>query len=252
MLARTRILKTESLGLQFAMICLFCFAALSSVAQSDNNSGTTTNEQLWLDFNPHFYLTEKLEFYGDAGFRTVLDQDTWKRFYIRPSLRYHYSDYVQFRGGVGFFYIDNEGAPNSFELRPWQGVNARWPRYSQVYFEHLFRVEERMIWQIDGHDDFSFEFRMRYKLTGKILFCKPCGDQYWFLPFYGEAFYPVSNESDERFKNRTRLAVGVGYKRSRKWQYDINFVWQSSKASPTEDVNVNDNIIQLKVRRLMK
>ena len=35
--------------------------------------------QIWVDYNPSLYLNPKLNFYGDAGFRTELESGGWWR-----------------------------------------------------------------------------------------------------------------------------------------------------------------------------
>ena len=41
-------------------------------------------------------------------------------------------------------YENAEGAGNRFELRPWQGIQADWPRIGGLKFVHLFRAEQRV------------------------------------------------------------------------------------------------------------
>ncbi len=230
-------------------LIVFVMCSLDAISQDDELEDSQTNTQMWLDFYPHFFITEKWQFYGDLGFRTILGENDWRRFHIRPSVRYHFSDYIQFRGGIGMFYVDSKTVSNSFEFSPWQGVHARWPRFDRLFFTHFFRVEERSIWELDSDEAYSFELRMRYKLSGTILLCKPCGDQYWSIPFFVEQFFPVAGESNEIYRNRTRLGFGVSYKRSKRWQYELNYVWQRDKGSVDQDFEVEDNIIQFKVKK---
>ncbi len=48
----------------------------------------TINNQLWIDYNPSFYINEKLQFAGDTGYRTILNDHSWRKVYLRPSLHY--------------------------------------------------------------------------------------------------------------------------------------------------------------------
>ena len=58
-------------------------------AQLKLENENVVNHQFWFDINPHFYINEEVEYYGDAGYRTVLNEDIWSRIYVRPSVRYH-------------------------------------------------------------------------------------------------------------------------------------------------------------------
>ena len=57
-------------------IFIYIWLTLSLVERAFSQSGATdnsmVNHQLWLDFYPHFFVSEKLEYYGDAGYRTIL------------------------------------------------------------------------------------------------------------------------------------------------------------------------------------
>ena len=44
-------------------------------------------EQIWLDYNPAFSLSEKVDVYGDIGARTIFPNE-WYRFVVGPSVRY--------------------------------------------------------------------------------------------------------------------------------------------------------------------
>lgn len=223
------------------------------MAQDSGSTVDNVTQQLWLDFVPHFFITEKLEFHGDGGFRTTVSDNSWRRYYVRPSVRYHYKDYLKFYGGVGLFYVENQDAFNSFETRPWQGVYARWPRVnSRLLFDHLLRFEERLSWNVDSNDDMNFEFRIRYKLATTLLFCKPCGDQYWSLPVFGEVLLPIEEESNDINKNNFRFGLGAAYKYSRKWSFNLNLIWQQSTSSITDKKAISDQVLQLKVHRLLK
>lgn len=169
-----------------------------------------TNHQIWLDFYPHFYINDKLEYYGDAGYRSIVQDSLWSRFYARPSIRYHFNKPLELHGGVGLFLIYNKFESNRFELTPWQGFQLNWPTLSYLKFKHLWKIEERFSWLTDTWSS-SFDLRFRYKFSLKLeLFRKPSGS-YWFFPFYFEGFFPLKNNIEEVFKNRARAGMGIGY-----------------------------------------
>lgn len=116
---------------------------ISVIAQDSLSEKSSLNHQIWLDFYPHFYINEKIEYYGDAGFRTEVGQLSWNRIYVRPSLRYYTNKTWQLSGGLGLFYIFNELDVNRLEVTPWQGIQANWPKWGNLSFKHLGEIEER-------------------------------------------------------------------------------------------------------------
>ena len=94
----------------------------------------STTEQIWLDYNPTYSLSEKEDLYGDIGARTVFPNE-WHRFVVGPSVRYlrpnlifkklYYKEELHF--GIRFFFTANKSFPNRLEIRPFQGYKLLMP-----------------------------------------------------------------------------------------------------------------------------
>ena len=80
-------------GLLFLLLVISGLVFRQNLSAQTNDTIVTesANHQIWIDIYPHYYVTEKLEYYGDAGFRTIIDERSWNRIYARPSLRYHFN-----------------------------------------------------------------------------------------------------------------------------------------------------------------
>jgi len=81
-------IRSFSIYLLFAFI-IFGFAKFISAQDADKSS--IINQQVWVDFYPHYYVNKKLEYYGDTGYRTIVSEKIWSRLYARPSFKYHFS-----------------------------------------------------------------------------------------------------------------------------------------------------------------
>jgi len=76
----------------------------------------TINNQLWIDYYPSFYINEKLQFAGDTGYRTILNDQSWRKVYLCPTLRYYRNKTIEFNGGLGLFYEFNKSSGDRFEI----------------------------------------------------------------------------------------------------------------------------------------
>lgn len=215
------------------------------------NDNKVTSHQIWIDFYPHFFVNEKLEYYGDAGYRTVMGKTSWNRIYARPSLRYHFSYSLDIRGGIGLFYIFDKYDINQLEIRPWQGIQLKWPIWIFLEFRHLFRLEERISFLTDDWSS-SFDLRFRYKLSGKIDFCDDCILQKWYVPAYAEIFLPLNDNINELIRNRGRAGLGVGYYASKDWLLEFIMNWQRSRSGPEDKLAVSDYAYQIKIKKHWK
>ena len=221
------------------IIYLFLVFGFSTYAQS--NEGTT--EQLWLDFIPHFKISERFEYYGDASLRVIFEEKRIYTLIARPSFRYHLNSIVELQGGIGFFYSILNTKANQLELRPWQGVRIHWPTFGRIGIKHAVKLEERLLWETETWD-FDPALRFRYKLGGRIPF-NEAGSVY--LSLFGEAFANAGGESVAILRNRMRGYFGIGYKRNDTWTVELEFMLQRSRSNAVEDFNVSDRIFRLKV-----
>ena len=141
--------------------------------QSNDTVNTNVkNNEIWIDFYLHYYINEKIEYYGDAGYRTIAGEQSWNRIYARPSLKYHFNSLWEAQVGLGFFFIFlNDNNFNRFELTPWQGVQLNWPNFGYVDFKSLVKIEERFSFSTnDGSSSLGarIQFGLIFIKTGKI------------------------------------------------------------------------------------
>ena len=239
--------------LLFSLLVSYVWVDIQNLSAQTNDTigALSPNHQLWIDIYPHYYVTEKLEYYGDAGFRTIIDERSWNRIYARPSLRYHINKNWEAHGGLGLFYIFNKTDVNRFEITPWQGVQLNWPTGRFLSLKHLVKIEERFSFLTNDWTS-SFDLRFRYKLSGRISLCENCSAPNWYIPFYGELFYPLNDEIEEVYRNMGRAGLGVGYNASNEWRISFLVNWQKSRTGPEDELNISDYAYQLKVRKLWK
>ncbi len=223
---------------------ILSFTTDISAQNKDSIPIATNNQQIWIDIYPHYYVNKKLEYYGDGGYRTVIDKESWNRIYARPSIKYHFNHRWTVHSGLGLFYIWEDNVVDRFEITPWQGIEFNWPTMDKFSIKHLAKIEERLSFLTNDWSS-SFELRFRYKLSGKIDLV----DNNWFIPFYGEYFLPLQNSIHEIYRNKGRVGVGIGRKVIKEWQFTFMFNWQGSRSGPNEDIGVSDIAYQLKIKK---
>ena len=237
---------------KFVFCYTFCFFSAFIIPEfvvaqaKGHDDNSIINQQIWIDFYPHYYVNEKLEYYGDAGYRSIVTDRTWSRIYVRPSFRYHVNNNFELQSGLGLFYIFNDKNSDQFEVTPWQGFQVNWPTLTRFHFKHLFKLEERLSFKTSDWSS-NFEFRFRYKIFGSVSFVR---NKKIFVPFYGEFFLPMKGEIEEFYKNKGRAGVGLGYKLSKKWQIAFVFNWQGSRAGSNEKIYVSDYAYQIKIKKV--
>lgn len=209
-----------------------------------------STQSIWVDYNLHANLNDRVQFYGDLGFRSLLSDNSQSRLNVRPSVLYRLNDRWFLRGGVGLFYEFRPNITNRFELRPFQGVQYNIDPLDQLRLNLLGRIEERVSFDDLLFDDrIRFELRFRLRLTGQYEFLNPIGDDFWFLPFAVEVFRSVEDRLTELSRDRLRAYLGVGYNFDEVWRLTFLTNIEVDGRALDPRASLSTVLFQLKIRR---
>lgn len=223
------------------LTCLLFFWFLSSNCQEER-----VDHQLWFDVIPHFEINNRFEYYGDMSYRTSTSGEKFRRFVVRPSVKYHWTHRVDLIGGVGLFLTWEEVDYNTVELRLFQEVRLKWPKIWRMNFKHRGLIEERLLWNNEG--DFDPNLRLRYRIKTKLPLNKPSIDyKAVYIPASYEVFGNIGPKTVEQFQNRARAMVGLGYVFSDKWISEFEVIFQRSRSTQTDDLKLSDRIFRFKL-----
>jgi hypothetical protein len=230
----------RSILIHLAVALLLCVAWTTVVA------GNNLTAQLWADYHAHFYQTEKIEYYGDNGIRFGGGDDKFVRLYVRPSLRYHYTERLRFLAGIGVFYTDNQNVANTLEIRPWQGVRFKWPTVGKLTFGNLVRLEERITFT-SGRS--AFQLRLRYQLGTDISLTR-IPWQGLYIPASAELFWDAGDLVD-LYSDELRITSGLGYVINESWVMAFVIIVEASQSSLDKSLSATDIIFRFQLKQLL-
>ena len=149
---------------------------------------------------------------------------------IGVTVRYRANEWFTVHGGIRFFYTYFDIRSSTFEIGPWQGLRFVWPIIGRYAFTHYFRLEQRMIWETQGDEDFDFNLRGRYQLGFRspnydVLFKNGI---FWTGSI--ELFWNLEESFMEDFADRLRYDVGVGTLISDAWRVQLHLILQDTRA----------------------
>lgn len=222
------------------------FICIFTIPKDADAQEEIIDHQLWFDVIPHFDITQRLQYFGDASYRTSTTGDKFRRFVIRPSIRYSWTYELDLIAGVGLFVTWEETESHTIELRPYQGVRLNWPRIWKMNFKHRGLIEERLIWGAEG--GFDPNLRLRYRIKTKFPINGPNIDyQILYLPLSYEIFANTGPKNIEQFHNRARAIVGLGYVFSDKWIGEFEMTFQRSRGTQDDELILSDRIFRFKL-----
>ena len=236
-------------NIRFALLLLF-FGYFLCAQDLDDKSIT---EQIWLDYNPSYKVSEKLDFCGDIDARMLFPNE-WYSFVIGPSVRYKkpkliwkelaYKEELHF--GIRFFFTVNKNQPNRLEIRSFQGYKLSWPNRSRIVLQHYVRLEERFNLE---SPKWSNTFGLRVPYQAKLIL-KFKGD---WLSFNDGLYLPVSIEGFwnlkgmRQFNDVVRITPGIGSELSPKLKAELDVSYHYTRNTVEDDFATNDVVFRLRV-----
>jgi len=226
------------------MILLFTVLAAPGQAQGDDD----TDFQTWMDFRAIYDINEKFTYDGNYGLRGVLSGEEWRRYYIHPSAIYYFKINLRIRGGIRVIYTEEFSTVNSFEIRPWQGISLNWPQTSYFTINNYFRLEERFTFYSDETNS-DFALRLRYRIQAKTPTIKiiAIDQRIYFLVNY-EFFANIGQAVVEKYVNRKRLSLGMGYYFTNNWWLELIYALQGSQRNSEDGISSREHILRFRLR----
>ena len=201
-------------------------AALLAPSPAAGQDESDVAPEIWLDYNPSYVLSPKVDLYGDIAVRTQTDSGGWWRFIVRPNARYVINETLLIAGGVGSFYTSNEEIEDRWEIRPWQGATAVWPRLP-FDLQHVLRLEQRFDFNTETWSSNS-SLRLRYRLRASKRWSTPWKPEtYWRLLGSIELFGTLAGTQGQS-QEQVRLTAGLERGSASPVRVRLELTWQKA------------------------
>lgn len=212
------------------------------------NAQSKDDFQTWIDYTTNNWIDSEWLYKGDYGIRGLLSVDEWTQYYINPAFVFRNNEKLTYHGGMKLVYSSNLLANNTFEIRPWQGVQYIWPRLETIYFDHYLRFEERFVWQTDVNDS-DFSLRGRYRLRLRTLDFRLPLIPTKFSSFASvEIFMDLTDKIVENYVGRHRLTFGIGNHVAEKIFIELHYILQNSNKGIDSLDESDDHIFRIRIK----
>lgn len=231
------------------MFRCFIFALMFALPASLN---AQRSNQLWLDYQLDYPFANQYLFEVVASYQSVMDGQKWRNFSMSPTFEYQFFPRVDLIGSVPMSYTFQKDGANSFGVDPTLGARLHISQNKRIDSRLIFKAEHRSFYQIEDNN-WESSTRMRLKgeawiaLTGPNIFT----DKLWYAILDYEEFFVIDQQVNERFANRRRARVGVGYRLDYKNRFELIYTRQSTRDEIDGDFTSDDNIIQLRYKMFL-
>ena len=227
-----------------------------------------TSRQIWANLILSRPKSEKLYFeYDIEAARQVSGGEPWKYLYGTGLAEYYPNGYIDLTGELSTGFTQQSREEDSFEATVRLGVRLhlinqifnsslikeiRPERVSgkKLGISFLSRIEHRNFWY-SGDRASSDDLRWRNRLEFKFALNEPnlSTDGVWYLMADGEYFTPVGDDkAPERFATKYRLRLGLGYRLSYDWRFEVVAMRDEAKETLEDDIEVDAYILDLRLK----
>jgi len=211
------------------------------------------NEQLWLDFQLSYPFANRYLLENTTSYQTLLSKEgKWRNFSISPTFEYVMINWIDLLSEVPIGYTKQTDGVSSFELMPMVGARFHITQGKRIDTRFVLRYQVRAFHQIEDEDwDYSNRTRLRgemfISINGPNLFT----NNLWYSFLDYEEFIVLDQQLDERFANRRRGRIGLGYRMSYKHRFELSYTLQSSRNEIEGEFISTDNVIQAKYKMFL-
>jgi len=185
-------------------------------------------------------------------FSTLLTSPRWYSAEYTPTAEYSINPHLDLLIGATFSYTLQTEDYNTFEIRPTVGAKIHLTPHRRVLLRVLFRVEHRSIVNLDT-DEWQSTLRPRTRAEAIVPINKKSfsEDKLWYALADAEWFFTI-DDVDERFANRFRVRVGVGYRLNYSSRFEFIYMNQQSKNGVDNAFESSDNIYRFRYKHFLR
>jgi len=227
------------------------------------------SDQVWLNMILSRSMSEKLylEYDFEAAKQVSGDGDPWKYLYGTGLVEYYPSAFFDLTGELVTGYTEQDSEEDSFEATVRLGARFHFisqiinsPRFAEIRPErmtgkrlsvsNLARFEYRNFWY-DGDRPSADDLRFRNRIEFKYAFNREtlATDGVWYGIADVEWFVNLSDEeAAERFAIKRRFRLGVGFRPSYSFRYELVAMRDYARETLDEEADVEANMINFRFK----
>lgn len=215
---------------------------------------TTSDGQLWLDAELNYTYKQRWLFQNELSYQALLwGGSSWSSYNTTPAVEYNISKNLDVLVGVPFSYTKQFETFNTYEIRAMTGARIYFTPGKRIQARLLVRWEYRWFYdQFASEWDKGNRYRIRAELVVPLNKDSYFVDKLWYLINDMEIFFWYGHDIPERYANRVRMRIGVGYRHNYKFRFEAIYINQDSRNQLDDDFNAHSDIIRLRLKYYFK
>lgn len=231
---------------RFLLACVFllpCFCIPSLLFAQQK-------KQLWLDFQTSYPFANRYLLENTVSYQTIVDDENkWWNLSTTPTFEYALFTRLELLSEISIGYTLQKEGNTTFELMPMVGARFHVTQGKRIDTRLIWRYQTRAFQQLETKEwDVSNRTRLRGEIYVSINHPNLFNDKLWYALADYEEFFVLDQQLNERFANRRRGRIGLGYRHNYRHRFDVSYTIQSSRNEIEGEFLSTDNVIQLKYK----
>lgn len=212
--------------------------------------GQQSTAQLWTEymFNIPFANSYNVEL--ASTYSTVLEFPKWRSLDFQVTPEWSVTRHVDIMGGLLIGGTFQNETKSTFEIREMLGTRIHITPNKRILTRLLVRFEQRN--QLDKEsEEWDNSHRARVRAETIIPLNKNsmyAGDKLLYSILDAESFMVVDKNVKERFANRYRLRMGIGYRINYNFRFEFVYTLQESRNTIDGDYVTTENIFRFRLK----
>jgi len=208
------------------------------------------NEQLWLEVQTTYPFANRYVVENTASYQSLLSKEgKWRSLAISPTFEYVLFTRLELTSEISIGYTQQKEGVSTWELAPMVGTRFHITQGKRVDTRFLWRYQTRAFHEVEANDwEVSNRTRLRGEIYVSINGPNLFSNKLWYAFADYEEFFVLDQQLNERFANRRRGRIGLGYRLSYRHRFDLSYTLQSSRNEIEGEFLSTDNVIQFKYK----
>lgn len=228
----------------WCVILCFCFSS---------SFGQSVGAQVWEEYFLNFPFATVYNMEYNGTYSTVFGTSKWWAFDNSFSVERAFGSNTEVSlAGLVSYTIQTE-TYSTLELRPTLGVRYHITPHRKNLIRLYVRYEQRHLKDLED-GTWTQTNRLRIRPEMLIPFNKKLyqDDDVWYAIVDAEWFATLDGDQEERFANRFRTRLGIGYRLNYSYRFEFVYVLQQSRDTIDEEFKRSDNILRFRLKQYLR
>lgn len=211
------------------------------------------NGQLWFEYMLNYPFANSFNLENTLTYSELLNSPKWRAVDYSPTLEFSLFNNIDLLAGGTLSYTSQLEDYDTFEARLMIGTRIHFTPNRRILSRLQLRFEQRNFKNLDT-DTWETVYRPRARAEFLIPINKKTyfEDKLWYGIVDAEVLFAADDDVQERFANRFRLRIGIGYRLSYTSRFEFVYMLQESKNGIDESFQSTDNIFRFRYKHYLR